>query len=378
MQFRKYGNTGKEVSLLGFGCMRFPKKNDKIDQDETIRIVHRAIELGVNHFDTARGYGDSELVLGKALQGKRDSVLITTKNPNKSSSGDEWQKVLETSLETMQCGYFDFYLSHYLSWEDFQKKLSVKDGPIERAMKLKEQKLISHFGFSSHDTPENMIRLIDTGYFECITLQYNFMDLNNEKVIKHATAKGLGVTVMGPLAGGRIAGIKTLAREINIGKDLHEVELGLRFVFSNKDVSNAISGMNTMEQVEQNVAIASNKETMNKSDKKALLTLLEKYKKIADLYCTGCNYCMPCPSGVNIQYIFYLDILYNVYGCKSYAASSYQNILKNYNKAILDWSGKPAACCVECGQCETKCPQKIKIIEQLKKSHATLSENCIV
>jgi predicted aldo/keto reductase-like oxidoreductase len=368
VRYRRYGNTGVEVSVLGFGCMRFPEENGHFSRNKTIPMIHRAIELGVNHFDTARGYGESEEVLGAALKGRRDKVYVTTKSPYKGASGDEWQKVLDTSLEKLDMDYIDFYLYHFLKLDDFEKGL--KDEPLRRALKAKEEGIIKHLGFSSHDTPENIIKLIDAGPFECMTVQYNFLNRANEKAIDYAERKGLGITIMGPLGGGRLTESSAIAADGFSDKKWATAEIGLKYVFSNKKISNALSGMNELSQLEQNARVAGQEIYLTGKDKKKIHALLKKYGKLADLYCTGCKYCMPCPSEVNIPRIFRQYNYYRVYGIKEQMQEEYSW----YGKKDYKWVKEDASACIECGQCEEKCPQNIEVRKQLKEAHGALSK----
>lgn len=222
--------------------------------------------------------------------------------------------------------------------------------------------MIKHVCFSSHDTPENLHKLIDTGEFEGLTIQYNLLNMqygtlrkSNEDVILHANEAGMGVIVMGPIAGGKLA---TPSKEIQDMLNIPvktSAELALKFVFSNQFITTALSGMNTMEQVEENCRIASQAKHLTDIEQKQVNEALHQMQKLADLYCTGCKYCMPCPNNVNIPVNFNLMNQYKIYGLKEQAQTLY------------DSSETKAENCIECGLCEPKCPQNIKIMEQLKE-----------
>ncbi|MFQ6041742.1 MAG: aldo/keto reductase [Candidatus Poribacteria bacterium] len=373
MQYRKFGNTGMLVSALGFGCMRLPMEGGHVKEDYAIRMLLRAHELGVNYFDTAEGYcnTESQMVLGKAVKEMdRDKVYVSTKNGYKGDSGSEWRKRLETSLSRLDVDYIDVYHSHSLSWHAFQTGFGVEGGPLDEAQKAKAEGLIRHLAFSTHDSPENIIKLIDTGAFASMTVQYNLLNRANEEPIAIAHEKGMGVSIMGTVAGGRLAQPNEDIQKLRVGIAKSSAEIAVRFVLSNPGVSTALSGMNSIEQVEENVATASRTEPLTPAEKIQVLESMEENKRLADLYCTGCGYCMPCPNGVDIPTNFLYMNYYRVYGLRDYARQQY-TALKEKSLEGMDvpsW----ADTCIECGECEPKCPQEIPIIKQLKETHAAL------
>ncbi|HHW00169.1 MAG TPA: 4Fe-4S dicluster domain-containing protein [Clostridiaceae bacterium] len=373
MQYRDFGNTGIKISTLGFGAMRLPYKviNGKnvYDEDESIKIIHRAFELGVNYIDTAPGYCErkSESIVGKALKGWRDKVYVSTKNPIEDSSGRNYRKRLESSLKELDVEYIDFYHMWGINWALFEEKINVKNGPMSEAIKAKEEGLIKHISFSFHDKPENMIKLIDTGYFETVLCQYNLLDSSNEQAIAYAHDKGLGVVVMGPVGGGRLGAPSEVIRNLLPGKVKSSAEIALRFVIANRNVSCALSGMENIKMVEDNALIASNEDCLSAEELEAVNAAIEEKKRLAELYCTGCNYCMPCPQGINIPHNFLLMNYHKVYGLTDYARNEYSKIGTGENN-----KEKKAEECVECGLCEKKCPQKIEIRKQLKETAKAL------
>ncbi|MFL0247724.1 aldo/keto reductase [Candidatus Clostridium stratigraminis] len=373
MIYREFGKTGIKVSTLGFGAMRLPmievdgKKS--IDEDKAIPVIHRALELGVNYVDTAPYYCDglSEITVGKALKGCRDKVYLSTKNPIEDASGEHFLERLEKSLRKLDTDYIDFYHMWGISLKTYEEKINIPDGPLQAALKAKEQGLIKHLSFSFHDKPENMIKIIDTGYFETVLCQYNLLDRANEKAIEYAHEKGLGTAIMGPVGGGRLGAPSAVIQEMLKGKTKSTAEMALRFVLANQNVSLALSGMSTIEMVEENAAVASIPGVLTLEELKKVEEMLEENKRLSELYCTGCNYCMPCPQGLNIPHIFKLMNYNRVYGLKDYAKEEYSKL-----KVLGNKTGKPADACVECGACEAKCPQHLKIINQLKETSAAL------
>lgn len=375
MIYREFGKTGIKVSTLGFGAMRLPmvEMDGKkyIDEDKAIPVIHRALELGVNYVDTAPYYCDglSEVTVGKALKGHRDKVYLSTKNPIEDASYDHFLERLEKSLKKLDTDYIDFYHMWGISLKTFEEKINKPDGPLKAALKAKEQGLIKHLSFSFHDKPENMIKIIDTGYFETVLCQYNLLDRANERSIEYAHEKGLGTAIMGPVGGGRLGAPSAVIQEMLKGKTKSTAEMALRFVLANQNVSLALSGMSTIEMVEENAAVASIPGILTLEELKKVEEMLEENKRLSELYCTGCNYCMPCPQGLNIPHIFKLMNYNRVYGLKDYAKEEYSKL-----KDIGNKTGKPADACVECGACEAKCPQHLKIINQLKETRAALDD----
>ena len=200
-------------------------------------------------------------------------------------------------------------------------------------------------------------------------VQYNLLDRSNESGIAHAHAQGLGTVVMGPVAGGRLGITSKQLKNMIPGGVKSTPEISLRFVLTNSNVSCALSGMSTMEQVEENCRVAANASILTHDELAAIEAAMLQHKKLADLYCTGCKYCMPCPFDVNIPLNFELMNYHKVYGLTEYAQKEYLNIGK------FEWMpGKPASECSECGECEKKCPQKIEIRKQLKETAATLDK----
>jgi len=376
MKYRTFGETGVDISVLGFGAMRLPmiNVNDKrvIDEDKAIPMLRKAYDSGVNYFDTAYMYCDglSEAIVGKALKDVRENLYISTKYPNWGNGDkDDYRKTLEVQMKRLDVSYVDFYHFHGLNAQGYKDSLIGK-GLLKEAIRAKEEGLIRHISFSFHDKPEALKLLADTGDFETVLCQYNFLDRSNEEAIAYAKAKGMGVVVMGPVAGGRIAGMTPdFAQKAGI-KVSSNAELAMRFVFANRNVDCALSGMSSMEMVEENVVTASHADNpLTENELHTLDKLMNEYRRLSELYCTGCNYCMPCPQGVNIPFIFSQMNNYRIYGLKDLARSEYAQIGKR------EWTpGEKADKCVECGICETKCPQKIEIIRQLKECAAALGE----
>ncbi len=377
MQYRPYGkHTNIQLSVLGFGAMRLPK-----DDDYAVQCMVRAIELGVNFFDTAYGYtagpeqtrGHSEVLVGRALKARpREELYLSTKNPLWDGGTDaaSWRQRLETSLQRLDTPYIDFYqVVHSMTWESYTTQFRPEGCGLAEALKARDEGLIRFLSFSSHDTPENIIRLIDEGIFDSILVQYNLLDRKNEPAIQHAAERGLGVFIMGPVGGGRL-GMSSEKLTAVVPGIKSTPELALRFVLSNPHVTSALSGMNTLEMVEENCATASRPEPLSDQERAALEQMLAENARLAELYCTGCNYCMPCPQGVGIPQAFAAMNLHRVWGLTEVARQRYARLGPENREGL-----RQADACVECGQCEKKCPQNIPIIKQLKETHQALGSS---
>lgn len=395
MEYREIGKTGKKASVLGFGAMRLPMtgvaSNKTVCEDESIEMILKAFEQGVNIIDTAYPYcsNQSEKVVGKALNAWKKILAGTDQggdfagsNGSKAAPGngkiylstkfptwlagkkDDFRIFLEKQIKNLDGNHIDFYHLHTLNEEYFTEKV-LKLGLLGEALKAKEEGLISHLAFSFHDSPDVMKKIIDTQAFEAVLCQYNILDRTNEEAICYAVERGLGVFVMGPLGGGRIKDLgyfrEKLAGSVN---KIHEI--AFKFVFSNLNISTAFSGMESLEMVRENLAIANSYENFTEAERKIITKFID-IKKVAELIpCTNCQYCLPCPAGVAIPGILKIYNYYMLTGLQGNSAWQYRNISP-------DRAGKQADSCTECGKCKEKCPQKIRIIDKLKEAHKILS-----
>ena len=376
MQYRQFGNTGKMISALGFGCMRLPEYEEdgkwRIDEGKAIPMLLRAYEAGVNYFDTAFGYcnENSQYTLGRAIKHmRRDQIMVATKLPlGRVEKTGDFRKTLEIQLERLDTPYIDFYHFHGIDKNDMNEKIKPL-GLLGEARKALDEGLIRHMSFSFHGDPKDMQYLIEQGeIFSSVLLQYNLLDRSNEEAIAYLAQKGLGVVAMGPVAGGRLSAPSTkLSRGIVKEKEpVATYELALRFVLGNPNVSCALSGMTSMDTVEKNLETAQ-AEPMGEKDFAGADAAMEDMKKLSDLYCTGCDYCMPCPRGIKIPRVFEAYTYHNVYGLSGHAKRMYGEIGEKEN------AGRPVGECAGCGACESKCPQGIRIIEKLKEADKALA-----
>lgn len=354
MNYRTLGKTGIEVSALGFGCMRLPMDGDKVDDSKAIPMLRKAVEMGVTYFDSAVGYcsRDSQRAVGDALHDLRDKVVLSTKNPvKKMEDADEWWGNLEESLTKLRTDYIDIYNVHGLSWAAFESGFAPKGGLLECLLKAREQGMIRHLCFSTHDAPEGIIKLADLDIFESVTLQYNLLNRVNEPAIRHLKKKGIGVVVMGPVGGGRL-GYQTVEGEAG---GATSAQLAFKFVLSDPDVDIALSGMSDMSMLEENVPVASQDLTLSSDESAEVERATEAQAALLDYYCTACGYCMPCPSGVAIPDNFTLAQVDQAYGLTEVAKKNYAAL-----------KGK-ARYCLECGACLEECPQNLQISDHMKR-----------
>jgi uncharacterized protein len=372
MSYRTMGKTGVQLSSLGFGCMRLPMKDAvTVDREKAIPMLVRGYESGVNYFDTGKWYcgQDSEKALGEAVKKMdRSKIYLSTKYAQGEPTAKDLREKFEASLALMDQQYVDFYHLWGISWEFFRTKIDIPGGPLAEFLKLKEEGLVRHLSFSFHSDAAEIPKLVDAGIFESMLCQYNFLDRRCEEGIAYAASKGLGVVIMGPVGGGRLGTHSEVVAKILPGAAaMGTPELALRFVLSNPAVTVALSGMSTLEQVDQNVAAASRSSWLSAEEQARVRAAAEENQKFMDLYCTGCAYCMPCPQEVNIPKVFEAMNLTTVWGLEKPARSMYAEIGTN------PWvKGNRADACIECGECEPKCPQKIPIISQLAESRIVL------
>ena len=374
MQYRsdKYGN---QLSVLGYGCMRFPQKKGKIDMVLTEKQMMAAIAGGVNYFDTAYIYGGSEAAVGEILEKNnvRDQVNIATKLPHyliKSREGME--KLFQEELKRLRTDHIDYYLMHMLTdpatWERL-KGLGVEQWLEEK----KKSGAIRQVGFSYHGNSEVFCQLIDAYDWDFCQIQYNYLDEHTQagrKGLNYAHSKGIPVIIMEPLRGGRL--VNHLPEEaMKLFSDRMEnrtpAEWALRWLWDQKEVTVVLSGMNSMEMIEENMRVASETQIgqMGEQEQAFLQEVVKAINSKLKVGCTGCGYCMPCPKGVDIPGTF---AAYNRY----YSDGKFVAMKEYFMCTTLRKKSAAASQCVGCGKCEKHCPQNLPIREKLQDARKTL------
>lgn len=377
MEMRKMEKLGVETSLLGFGCMRFPQTPEgKIDEVLTEKMLDRAIAQGVNYIDTAYPYhdGQSEVVAGKILKKyDRNSYYLATKLPVwLVNTVEDVDKYLEEQLAKLQTDHIDFYLMHAMGKERWNKMLEI--GCVKRLEELKEQGKIKYLGFSFHDKYEVFEEILNYRDWDFCQIQLNYMDAEEQAGLKGyqlATDKGIPVIVMEPVKGGSLAvfaeDITAKLKELN--PEATPASFALRWVGSLPGVKVILSGMSSMEQVEDNLGTFADFKPLSEQEQSTIRQVTEILRSRVQNGCTGCRYCMPCPAGVDIPGCFAAWNTYHMY-------QNYHSVSWNWEMVLGD-AHQPKNC-VQCGKCEAQCPQKIAIREDLKKVQADLDKKEMV
>jgi predicted aldo/keto reductase-like oxidoreductase len=381
MRYRKFGSLDWKVSALGFGAMRLPTvggEMGKIDEPEAIRMIRRAIDAGVNYIDTAYYYhmGESESFLGRALKdGYRQKTRLATKLPVLSvEKPEDFDRFLNEQLQRLDMDYIDFYLLHGIDKNGWHK---VRDfGVLDWAERQMAKGRFGRLGFSFHDEYRVFKEIVDDyDNWVLAQVQYNYMDVNEQagrRGVRYAASKGLAIVVMEPLRGGKLSKEppEPVARVwAGAPRKMKPVEWAFRWVWDQPEISVALSGMSTMEQVEENLAIVDRCEVgvVTEEEKKLYTRARQAYKSLTPIPCTNCRYCLPCPNKVEIPRVF---SIYN-------DTVMYDDIKTGrlvYNGPFVIAQDQRADQCQECGECLEKCPQKIEIPGWLKKAHEALYE----
>ena len=368
----KYGN---QISILGFGCMRFPRKLGLTDMKETEREIMTAYRAGVNYFDTAYIYPGSEAALGEILQknGIRDKVYIATKLPHyliKNVEGME--KLFQEELKRLRTDHVDYYLMHMLSdtatW-DRLKKIGIEDWLMQK----KKNGAIRQVGFSYHGNSDMFCQLIDAYDWDFCQIQYNYMDEHSQagrKGLYYAYEKGIPVVIMEPLRGGKLVSrlpeeAKKIFAEYKIKHT--PAQWAFRWLWNQPEVTCVLSGMNSDAMVRDNIETASTVTVgeLGPEEEAMLQRVVKAINSKMKVGCTGCGYCMPCPKNVDIPGTF---AAYN----RRYTESKFWGLVEYVMCTALRKNSTAASNCIECGKCEKHCPQHIEIRKHLKEAQRDL------
>lgn len=373
MKYRedKYNN---KISQLGYGCMRFTKKGNSIDLEKAEKELLRGIELGINYLDTAYIYPGSEEAVGRILEKNnlRDKVNIATKLPQYLvRTLDAVEKTFKEELSRLRTDYVDYYLMHMFT--DISEWEKLKGLGIEKWIAdHKADGSIKNIGFSYHGDTDMFLKILNAYDWDFCQIQYNYLDEHSQagrRGLEAAQKKGIPVIIMEPLRGGKLVNIPEEAKKVikNKGREYTPAELGLRWLWDQPGVTCVLSGMNSIEMVEENARIASEAEAGHFDDTDR--EIIEEVKKIIKakekVGCTGCRYCMPCPKGVDIPGTFYYYNLMYIEGKNSARFNFAQTTALREEPCF-------ASQCVGCGKCEQHCPQHLPIREKLKEADQAL------
>jgi len=396
MKYRKMGSLGWDVSVLGFGAMRLPMIDQTtVNEEEAIKMLRYAIDNGVNYIDTAYPYhnGESEVIVGKALQnGYREKVHLTTKLPIwLIKKREDFDKFLSEQIERLQTKP-DIYLFHGLTKSRLEKIKNLN--LIEKIEEARERDLFQYTGFSFHDNFEVFKEILDYYNWDCCQIQYNYLDIDYQagtKGVKYAGSKKIALIIMEPIRGGKLAipekkldtrsEIKNILDKSKVKRSM--ADWALQFVWNHPEVSVVLSGMSNMQQVKENIESA-NKSVYNsliEEEMQTISELREVYDKYDLVPCTSCRYCLPCPNGVSIPWVFRLlnDLGYWGEHGKARILFFYDRMAKTQEaleKGISqgDEVEGAAILCIQCGECLEKCPQQIDIPEIMGKANAIFEE----
>ena len=353
--------SGLSLPGVNMGAMRLPK-----DLDDAVAIVRHGIDAGMVYIDTARGYRECEWVVGRALRdGYRDKVILSAKwspwnlpiRDDDDASADVVRRRLEESMNRLDVDYLDFYQIWNVHSRESYDKVVCKGGMLEGILKAKDEGLIGHIGFTTHDTVENILTYIDeVDWCESILFTYNMLNLEYAPAIKAAHEKGIGTVVMNPVGGGRLVEASPILMDLaeRVGA-VSVPDLAIRFILSNPNIDAIISGVTCVEDADLSLA-SGKRESFSPDAMREIELFLANATSEKSGFCTSCEYCLPCPQGINIPAILDCIYKYRHWGLKTAAKMDYARINKS----------PKADACNACGQCEVKCTQKLKISEEMK------------
>jgi uncharacterized protein len=368
LPLRSFGKrSGLRVRSVSIGAMRFPG-----DLDDAITLVRHAIDSGMRYIDTCRAYGESEWVLGQALKGVyRKKVILSTKwspwnityRPDDLPSADCVRRRLDESMKRLDVDVLDFYQIWSILSRDHYEAATRKGGMLEGILKAKKEGLVKHIGFTTHDSVENLLEYLEEAdWCEVLLITYNILNRTYEPVIEAARAKGIGTIVMNPVGGGRFAEASPVFMRLAKKVGASSVpELAVRYVLSNPDVDTILCGMAKLSDIDDTLASAALPAFTPEQVDTINQFIAKRTPENAGL-CTACNYCLPCPQGINIPAVMGAIYTARTLGFK-------ENARKSYARVSPD-----AAACNACGQCAKKCTQQIDIPKQMAYAHRNLKK----
>ncbi|MDR0840254.1 MAG: aldo/keto reductase [Christensenellaceae bacterium] len=371
MQYRTDAKSGNQVSILGYGCMRFPRSRGQIDYEKAEKLLLSAVQNGVNYFDTAYLYGGSEEAVGAIFHkhNLRKDIYLATKLPHaKCQSYEDFERLFQVQLTRLQTDYIDYYLIHNLADRAGWQRLCAL-GIEKWIAEKKASGQVRQIGFSFHGAQEEFLALLDMYDWEFCQIQYNYMNVNyqaGQAGLRRAAAKGLPVIIMEPLLGGKLAaGLpkKALQHLKAAGGGASPARWALRWLWDQPEVTVVLSGMSAQAQLDENLDIANTAlpNMLTGQEKAVFAPVVDAFKEAYKVPCTGCNYCMPCPNKVNIPGCF---AAYNMSYAGGFVLGMQQYLTSTGGLDPNNSFG--ARRCVQCGKCETQCPQHIAITRSLQ------------
>ena len=360
MKLRNFGQrSGHRVPPLSIGGMRLPK-----DVDCAVALLRKAIDQGFRYIDTSRGYGESEWILGLALQdGYRKQVILSTKwsawitmiAPSDDTSSDSVRRRIEESMKRLRVDYLDYYQIWNIDNREHYDQAVSKGGMLDGILRAKEEGLLGHIGFTTHDTVENLLTYVEEAdWCEILLTTYNMLNTQYAPVIEAAHAKGIGTVIMNPVGGGKLAEqsqiLMSLAKEVGA---VSVADLAIRYVLSNRHVDTMLSGLSKPDDVDDSIASVE-RGVFSASQIDRINSCVEGIRGRASSFCTDCKYCMPCPEGIDIPAIMSCIQDARYWGWKDAARVRYGGI-----------KGKKADACVQCGKCEEACTQHLNIMQEM-------------
>lgn len=369
MGLRDFGlRSGHKVPRINIGTTRFPR-----DVDVAVNLLRSAIDRGMRYIDTSRGYGEAEWIVGLALKnGYRNRVILSSKwspwnamiAPSDDTSSDCTRRRIEESMRRLDVDYLDYYQVWSITTREHYDKIVAKGGMVEGILKAKEEGLVGHLGFTTHDSVENLLTYIkEADWCEILLTTYNLINTQYAPVIESAHAKGIGTVIMNPVGGGRLAEkspiLMALAREVGA---ISVPDLAIRYVLSNPCIDTMLIGLSKLSDVTDSFA-SLQRGAFSAVHLEKIDTYLKDIRVRAASFCTACNYCMPCPEGIDIPAVMSCiqDIRY--WGWKDRARTRYENI-----------AGKKADACIQCGKCEEACTQQLKIMQEMSYANGMFGE----
>lgn len=335
MEYRILGKTGLKISRLGFGGIPI----QRIDAEGTKKLLHEMVKKGINYIDTARGYTVSEEYLGYAMEGIRDKFVVATKSMARTK--DAMRADIETSLGNLRTDYIDLYQVHNPSMEQLEQVMG-EDGALQALQEAKAEGKIGHIGLTAHSTAV-FEKALELDWVETIMFPYNIVENQGEELIRRCTEKNIGFIDMKPLAGGAI----------------EDASLALRYICANRDVTVVIPGMAEMTELDQNIRACEDEAPLSEEE---LQKMEEIKQQLGTDFCRRCNYCAPCTVGINIPSVFLFAGYLQRYNLADWAKDRYSTLPVK------------ASACIECGECEKRCPYHLPIREKLKKCAEDMGE----